>query len=282
MSKTYFEARKWASFALKANPEFNTLADVDFIMTHLLNLSKVQLLINNQAEMPAADLQLFENVVNEIVAGTPPQYAIGKADFYGMSLEVTPDVLIPRVETEELVDWVLENTESRSNEPLKVLDIGTGSGAIALAIKQNRPEFNVSASDISVSALHVAQRNANKLGLNVQFIESDVFSNITEEYDVIVSNPPYISESERGVMGESVITYEPHLALFAEDNGLAIYKRIAAGLSTRLLQNGQAFFEIGYQQQQSVIDLFVAANPELSVTARHDVAGNQRMIKVAK
>jgi len=282
MTKTYFEARQWASFTLKDNSEFNTLTDVDFIMTHLFNISQVQLLIKNQTEMASKDWQEFQRVVNEIATGMPPQYAIGKADFYGMQLKVNQQVLIPRVETEELIDWILESTTEIKDESLRVLDIGTGSGAIAIAIKKNRPNFNVTASDISNEALKIASENAKEQNVDISFILSDVFDNISDKYDIIVSNPPYISESEIGDMGDSVVKYEPAMALFAPDEGLAVYKRIIANLDLHLNDSGMLFFEIGFQQEQAVEKLLTKHFDEASVTSRHDVAGNQRMIKLKK
>ncbi|GAY73817.1 peptide chain release factor N(5)-glutamine methyltransferase [Lentilactobacillus kosonis] len=282
MTKTYFEARKWASFTLKNNSEFNTLADVDFIMTHLFDMTQVQLLIKNQTKMIEADWKKFQNVINEIAGGMPPQYAIGRADFYGMQLKVNNQVLIPRVETEELIDWVLEATSEIDEKPLKVLDIGTGSGAIAIAIKQNRPAFKVTATDISDAALQVAKENAKEEETDISFVLSDVFDQISDKYDIIISNPPYISEAELEDMGASVVSHEPSLALFAADNGLAVYKQIIAGLNQHLTDIGMVFFEIGFHQEADVMKLLKSEFSNSQVTSRHDVAGNQRMVKLVR
>ncbi|MEE8824083.1 release factor glutamine methyltransferase [Lentilactobacillus sunkii] len=275
---TYFEARKWASFRVKDASDID-MYDVDFLLEKLFNLSATELLIKYQSRMPDDQWQQFQSAVGKLMAGVPPQYIVGKADFYGLTLTVTPDVLIPRVETEELVDWVL--SENSKND-LKVLDIGTGSGAIAIALKKFRSQWNVTASDISEKAIEVAKDNAlaNKTAIN--FVLSDVFDSITGGFDIIVSNPPYIAKDEQAYMDRSVINNEPDLALYAEDEGLAVYRKIAEDLKDHLNTSGKLYMEIGFKQESAVSGIFKRAISTAQVIPKHDVAGHQRMIQVKK
>lgn len=275
---TYFEARKWASFRIKDSSELD-MYDIDFLLEKLFNLSSTDLMINYQSQMPGKQWERFQEAVEQLISGVPPQYIVGKADFYGLTLKVTPDVLIPRVETEELVDWVLADN---SDQPMNVLDIGTGSGAIAIAVKKNRPHWQVTASDISPEAIEVAKQNAKLNHTDIEFVISDVFAKIPQSFDLIVSNPPYIAKDEQPYMDKSVIDNEPNLALYAEDEGLAIYKQIAGGVEHHLNPHGKLYLEIGFRQQAAVSNIFAQTMPGAVVVPKHDVAGNQRMIQVKK
>ncbi len=274
---TYFEARKWAFSIINENKEV-TEADVEFLLKKQFGFSNTDLLIHLRDSVKSDDLETFQNNVRRLVAGEPPQYVVGEADFYGLELLVDSRVLIPRVETEELVEWVLTDIHGHDNP--SILDVGTGSGAIALAIKANCPLAKVNASDISADALNVAMGNADKLKLAIDFIKSDLFDSLDDRFDVIVSNPPYISHGELGVMDSRVKEYEPRLALFADDDGLKVYKRLAEHVADYLNPGGKLYLEIGYHQEDSVKQIFTTKYPEAEVTGKHDMAGNQRMIKV--
>ena len=194
-----------------------------------------------------------------------------------MQLKVDERVLIPRPETEELVELILaENLKDN----LKVLDIGTGSGAIALALAKNRLDWSVTASDISEDALELATENANAQNLNLSFIKSDCFSEISSKYDIIVSNPPYISREDQEEVGLNVLHSEPHLALFADEDGLAIYRRIAEDSKDFLNDGGKIYLEIGYKQGQSVPALFMENLPEKRVRTLKDQFGQDRMVVI--
>ncbi|GAA2974294.1 peptide chain release factor N(5)-glutamine methyltransferase [Lentilactobacillus parakefiri] len=275
---TYFEARKWASFRIKDAGDVD-MYDVDFLLEQLFDLSAADLLIHYQARMPNERWQVFQDAIHQLLKGIPPQYIAGKADFYGLSLKVTPAVLIPRVETEELVDWILNDNPDAN---LKVLDIGTGSGAIAIALKHFRPHWQIVASDISSAAIEVARQNATANQTRIQFALSDVFEDIHDSFDIIVSNPPYIAKDEQPYMDRRVIAHEPDLALYAENQGLAIYKQIAAGTSSHLTSSGRLYLEIGFHQEAAVTTIFKAAMPTAHVIAKHDASGHQRMIQVKK
>ncbi|MDU8038918.1 MAG: peptide chain release factor N(5)-glutamine methyltransferase, partial [Streptococcus sp.] len=218
-----------------------------------------------------------EEIYQQLAAHKPAQYIIGHADFFGMQLKVDERVLIPRPETEELVELILaENPE----ENLKVLDIGTGSGAIALGLAKNRPDWSVTAADISQDALELASENARNQNLNIFFKKSDCFAEISEKYDIIVSNPPYISREDESEVGLNVLHSEPHLALFADEDGLAIYRRIAEDAKDYLTDGGKIYLEIGYKQGQSVPALFRKYLPEKRVRTLKDQFGQDRMVVV--
>lgn len=278
---TYFEARKWASFRIQNFSQID-MYDIDFLIQKRFGFSTTDMLIHYHDKMLSGQWLQFQNDVKRLISGEPVQYIVGQANFYGLTLNVDSNVLIPRVETEELVDWILDQTTVYTNRPLKVLDIGTGSGAIAIALKANRPEWQVNASDISESALKVAQQNAQLHHVAINFILSDMFARINEAFDLIVSNPPYISASEVGDMDSSVKNNEPRIALFAADDGLAIYKSLAKGVDAHLNVGGQLFVEIGFHQETSVRKIFQEALPNAIVTAKHDVSGHQRMVRLRK
>ncbi len=185
--------------------------------------------------------------------------------------------LIPRPETEELVELILAENPK---ENFKVLDIGTGSGAIALALAKNRADWSVTAADISQDALDLASENAERLDLEITFIKSDCFSEICSKYDIIVSNPPYISRADEEEVGLNVLHSEPHLALFADEEGLAIYRRIAEESKDHLTDGGKIYLEIGYKQGQSVPALFMENLPEKRVRTLKDQFGQDRMVVI--
>ena len=194
-----------------------------------------------------------------------------------MQLKVDERVLIPRPETEELVELILdENPETN----LSVLDIGTGSGAIALALAKNRPAWSVTAADISQEALALASENARNQKFNIFFKKSDCFAEISEKYDIIVSNPPYISREDESEVGLNVLHSEPHLALFADEDGLAIYRRIAEDAKDYLKDGGKIYLEIGYKQGQSVPALFRKYLSEKRVRTLKDQFSQDRMVVV--
>jgi len=197
---------------------------LSFVYRSLKNLSFTDFVFALQQEVTEAEKQFVEEIFQQLASHKPAQYIIGQADFFGMQLKVDERVLIPRPETEELVELILaENPEDK----LKVLDIGTGSGAIALALAKNRPDWSVTAADISQDALQLVSENTSNQNLNIFFKKSDCFAEISEKYDIIVSNPPYISREDESEVGLNVLHSEPHLALFADEDGLAIYRRIA-------------------------------------------------------
>ena len=250
---------------------------LSFVYRSLKNLSFTDFVFTLQQEVTEEEKQFVKEIYQQLAAHKPAQYIIGQADFYGMQLKVDERVLIPRPETEELVELILaENPETN----LSVLDIGTGSGAIALALAKNRQDWSVTATDISQDALDLASENAKNQKLNIFFKKSDCFAEISEKYDIIVSNPPYISREDESEVGLNVLNSEPHLALFADEDGLAIYRRIAEDAKDYLKDGGKIYLEIGYKQGQSVPELFRKHIPEKHVRTLKDQFGQDRMVVV--
>ena len=250
---------------------------LSFVYRSLKNLSFTDFVFALQQEVTEEEKQFVEEIYKKLAAHIPAQYVIGHAEFFGTELKVDERVLIPRPETEELVELILaENLKDN----LKVLDIGTGSGAIALALAKNRPDWSVTAADISQDALDLSMENANDQNLNLSFIKSDCFSEISSKYDIIVSNPPYISREDQEEVGLNVLHSEPHLALFADEDGLAIYRRISEGSKDYLNDGGKIYLEIGYKQGQSVPDFFRKNFPEKRVRTLKDQFGQDRMVVI--
>lgn len=211
----------------------------------------------------------------------PIQYIFGEADFWGLTFRVNRAVLIPRPETEELVQWIIEDC---SDEPLKALDIGTGSGCIAVTLAKKMPSARIHAWDISEEALEVARENAARNNAAVIFSRKDVLNEQPQEetFDLIVSNPPYIAQSEKKEMDTNVLNFEPHLALFVPDeNPLIFYEKIARLASGSMKKEGKLFFEINRQKANRVASI-LRKNGFRNIEIRKDISGNERMIKAEK
>lgn len=250
---------------------------LSFVYRSLKNLSFTDFIFALQQKVTEEEKEFVEEIYTKLANHIPAQYIIGHADFFGMQLKVDERVLIPRPETEELVELILaENLKDN----LKVLDIGTGSGAIALALVKNKPDWSVTAADISQDALDIAEENAKLNSADLIFIKSDCFSEISAKYDIIVSNPPYISRADEVEVGLNVLHSEPHLALFADEDGLAIYRRIAEDSKDYLNDGGKIYLEIGYKQGQSVPTLFMENLPEKRVRTLKDQFGQDRMVVI--
>ena len=225
----------------------------------------------------AEDARLLKEIYQQLAAHQPPQYITGTAYFRDLRLSVDKRVLIPRPETEELVALILSENGQQS---LSVLDIGTGSGAIALSLKSERPDWTVTASDISTDALAVAKQNARSHQLAVEFIESDVFRSVSASFDLIVSNPPYIAEDDRDEVAANVLQSEPPLALFAAENGLALYRQIIRGAVRHLTDEGKLYLEIGYKQGTALHQMLTETFPQKRVRILQDSFGKDRMVAV--
>ena len=270
-------AQMFKDFEEKLIAQGEEAESLSFVYRSLKNLSFTDFIFTLQQEATDEDYKFVEDVFIKLANHIPAQYIIGHVEFFGMQLKVDERVLIPRPETEELVELILaENLK----ENLKVLDIGTGSGAIALALAKSRPDWTITASDISQDALDLASKNAEIQNLNIFLKKSDCFSEISSKYDIIVSNPPYISRSDESEVGLNVLHSEPHLALFADEDGLAIYRRIAEDSKDYLNDGGKIYLEIGYKQGQSVPALFKENFPEKRVRTLKDQFGQDRMVVV--
>jgi release factor glutamine methyltransferase len=247
---------------------------------HRFMCTKASYLLNKQEVISDADKTHFLDILGQLKTSKPIQYILGETDFYGRTFRVNPAVLIPRPETEELVKWVVE-TVSTKNPSL--LDIGTGSGCIAISLKIEIPEAEVFAIDISADALALAQQNATFHKAPVTFIEKDVLHmhprDLTTNFDALVSNPPYIALAEKELMKANVFANEPHVALFVPDtNPLIFYDRIAALAQEKLKHGGFLFFEINERFGKEVLELLVKKGFK-HLELRQDLSGKDRIVK---
>jgi len=247
---------------------------------HRFVWTKASYLLNKQDTITDLDEAYFLDILVQLKTSKPIQYILGETDFYGRTFRVNPAVLIPRSETEELVKWVLGSVSIVNPH---ILDIGTGSGCIAISFKIELPEAEVFALDISADALALAQENAALHKAAVRFIEKDVLlmksTDLYSKFDVVVSNPPYIALAEKDRMKANVLANEPHLALFVPNtNPLIFYERIASIATDLLNPNGFLFFEINERFGTEVVELLVKKGFK-QVEMRQDLSGKDRMVK---
>lgn len=240
------------------------------------------LLLEEEHRLNPIQVQQLLTVLNDLKIGKPIQHILGEAHFYGSVFKVNENVLIPRPETEELVDWIINDHAGCSTKNKNILDIGTGSGCIPISIKKYLPASTVSTIDVSVQALDVARENAAQLNADVNFINADILNYSTEDkFDVIVSNPPYIRELEKEQMHKNVLTYEPHLALFvSNDKPLVFYEAIADFAKKQLHQGGWLYFEINEYLGQQTVDM-LAAKGFAAIELKADMQGKDRMIRAS-
>ena len=253
---------------------------IEYVFLQRKHWNKTDYLLHMHEPITAEDQKQIDEDMAKLLAHYPPQYLIGSEVFLDYRFKVTPDTLIPRPETEELVEKCLKLTQKQANQALKVVDVGTGTGAIAISLKDKRPTWQVCAVDLSSAALEVAQENAQQIGVALEFVLSDCLDEVAGPIDVLISNPPYISQDEYELMDISVREFEPKMALFAENNGLAIYQKLAKQAQSKLAKDGKIFLEIGFMQGPAVKELFQAAFPKKQVSIHQDLFGNDRMIVV--
>lgn len=246
---TYKELfNKYKKEALSKGLEENA---IKILITEISSLSSSEFYLNLNSPIPnRLEEKIIKAITEYLNKKIPVQYILGYTYFYGLKLNVTNDVLIPRRETEELVDYIIKNTKITNP---RILDIGTGSGAIALALKANIPNSIITACDISKKALEVAYKNAICNNLDITFIQSDIFSNVEGMFDIIVSNPPYIASPSE--VDEIVLKNEPHLALFASNDGLYFYEEILKLANKYLNNSNMIIFEIPENKDDKLIDL---------------------------
>ncbi|WP_096185887.1 peptide chain release factor N(5)-glutamine methyltransferase [Evansella halocellulosilytica] len=276
-----YEVLRWASSFLEKSSYESTIAER--LMIHHTGWSRAELLTKLQAPLPAKVHEAFLNDVKKAANGTPVQHITGNEEFYGRTFEVNSNVLIPRPETEELVYLMLEKIKSsfHSTSPVRIVDVGAGSGIISITLSLELADAEVFAVDISQKALNVANRNNDELNGSVTFFEGDLLQPLIsagEKVDVVVSNPPYIPESDRVFMKGNVTDHEPSLALFADDNGLAIYKQLIAQIPKVLSIPGLIGFEIGHNQGEAVKNLILSTYPQANVSIHNDINGKERIV----
>ena len=219
----------------------------------------------------------FSLIEKHIKEDVPLSHLVGFEYFYDRKFKVTKDVLSPRMETEELIYKVVEYVKETKKNNLKILDLCTGSGIIAITLKKELDQFSIDvvASDISQEAIKIAKENAQFHDATIKFIQSDIFDNIDNKFDIIVSNPPYIDRKDEVTMQDNVLKYDPHLALFAEEEGMYFYRKIIEKANNYLNDNGVIFFEIGYDQKEKIIKL--ADMNGYSAEVYKDINGRDRM-----
>ena len=250
------------------------------IFEHVMNYSRIDFHLKRSEPIPPAKRKAIEEIVEKLKSHEPIQYILGEADFYGLKFKVTPAVLIPRPETEELVDWILKT--NKLPFPF-ILDIGTGSGCIPVTLKKEIPEANMAAVDVSTEALEIARSNSEKHSVFVHFIHADILDWEKQEwpskYDIIVSNPPYVRHLEKEQMERNVLDHEPHLALFVDDeNALVFYRTIIEFAKKHLNLGGQLYFEINEAFGQEMIRL-MEENGFTEIELHKDLNGKDRMIR---
>ncbi|RTZ05542.1 peptide chain release factor N(5)-glutamine methyltransferase [Flavobacterium bomense] len=245
-------------------------------------LKRIDLALHPDLVFSETETVVWNSILAQLKQEIPIQYLLGKTSFYGLDFEVNENVLIPRPETEELVAWIIRNNlKIEKFKDLKILDIGTGSGCIAVSLAKHIPNAQVFAIDVSEKALATAHNNAHNNAVNITFIKQNILEteDLLQEFDVIVSNPPYVRNLEKEEIKKNVLDYEPHLALFVEDNdALIFYKKIAKLAQKNLLPNGKLYFEINQYLGKEMVDLLEKMNFK-NIELRKDIYGNDRMIK---
>ena len=270
------------SFLNQIAPIFDLVEAQSFfyiILEHIHHLKRIDLALNHDLEMTEKQLQEWVKIVSALQTKKPIQYILGETEFYGLKFIVDQNTLIPRPETEELVQLIL-NFDLNTFSNLKILDIGTGSGCIAIALAKNLPNAMVYALDVSDNALEIAKINAHHNKVNVTFIHQNILetSNLQQQFNIIVSNPPYVRNLEKNEISKNVLDFEPHLALFVDDDdALLFYRKIAQLAKVNLTKNGVLFFEINQYLASVTIDLLKSLSFN-NIQLYKDVYNNDRMI----
>lgn len=268
-------------------PESEASQMTDWVMENITGSKKAERMVYKKAEITSNEELKLQQITGRLLQHEPMQYVLQEAWFCGMKLFVDKSVLIPRPETEELVEWVLKETqerpvESQNGQAISILDAGTGSGCIPLALKRNLRDADVWSCDISKAALQVAQRNADSFGaainlIELNFLKQDEWAQLPS-FDVIVSNPPYVPESDKDQMQPNVLNYEPHTALFVPNNDpMIFYRAIAEFAKEKLNSGGRIYVEIHESLGDTATHLFGEAG--YKVELRKDLQGKQRMLK---
>lgn len=252
------------------------------ILEDKFQMKRLDLALDPTFEFSAEAINIWQELVIQLKQEIPIQYLLGTTEFFGLPFTVNDNVLIPRPETEELVDWIIkEEKKIEGQKAIKILDIGTGSGCIAISLAKNIPNSRVFAIDVSAKALEVARKNAEINSVSVTFFKKNILEtdDLLEQFDIIVSNPPYVRNLEKVEIKKNVLDNEPHLALFVDDfDALIFYRKIALLATKNLKQGGQLFFEINQYLGKEMVAL-LHENGFESVSLRKDIYGNDRMTR---
>ncbi|EGQ2702158.1 peptide chain release factor N(5)-glutamine methyltransferase [Staphylococcus pseudintermedius] len=249
---------------------------IQWFMMDTLQWSRTSLILNEMTPIAESTLKQLNDGLSQLLTGMPVQYVVGQSEFYGRQFKVNSDVLIPRPETEEVVHYFLTQLAAAK----VVADIGVGSGAIAITLKAERPELRVIATDISSQALAVARENAQRLQRDITFLQGNALQPLIAQgvrLDGLISNPPYIGEHERTLMDNSVIQYEPHVALFAAQEGYQVYAAILRDLPHVMQDGAPVVFEIGFQQGAQLTRMMQQLYPHITPEVINDINGHARI-----
>lgn len=278
MHKSIFEALNGASSFLISKGRDENAARI--LLQHVLNTNYSGLMMRMHEEIELNAYVAFKQMVERHAKGEPVQYIMGYEEFYGRKFQVDESVLIPRPETEELIECTLrEMKDLFLDKPVKIADIGTGSGAIAVTLKLEWPNAQVLATDISPLALETAKKNAEHLNADIEFSEGDLTEPLEQQkWDIVVSNPPYIAYEEAQEMSEVVLEHEPHSALFAEENGLILYRKLAEQLPPLMNRPGIIAVEIGHTQGEIVKSYFEQNFQNATISIIKDINEKNRIV----
>ncbi|HAR6048186.1 TPA: peptide chain release factor N(5)-glutamine methyltransferase [Staphylococcus pseudintermedius] len=249
---------------------------IQWFMMDTLQWSRTSLILNEMTPIAESTLKQLNDGLSQLLTGMPVQYVVGQSEFYGRQFKVNSDVLIPRPETEEVVHYFLTQLAAAK----VVADIGVGSGAIAITLKAERPELRVIATDISFQALAVARENAQRLQRDITFLQGNALQPLIDQdvrLDGLISNPPYIGEHERTLMDNSVIQYEPHVALFAAQEGYQVYAAILRDLPHVMQDGAPVVFEIGFKQGAQLTRMMQQLYPHITPEVINDINGHARI-----
>jgi len=256
-----------------------------FSFEHFLGFSQTDLILKAADTISESELLKFNDVVKRLKNEEPIQYILGEAWFYGLKFKVNSSVLIPRPETEELVDWIIKDARDSKPAPAGILDIGTGSGCIAVTLKKKLPGAELAAVDISPESLHTARENGKLNNVAVNFIQGDVFNfqsldfGLSNSFDIIVSNPPYVLHSEKMDMKKNVLDHEPHLALFVDNNDPLLFYRVISEIARKKLNsNGKLYFEINEAKGKDIKSMLLEFGYR-NIEIKKDISGKDRMIR---
>ena len=276
---TLRERQQQAEARLLAGPHpERARRDAESLLLHLLGKNRAWLIAHGEEEFGGCHAIRYASMVERRFAGEPIQYITGECEFFGLPLHVTPAVLIPRPETEHLVEQAIQMANELRKD-LRIVDVGAGSGAIAIALAHALPSAQITAIDLSSEALGAARENAerNSVSSRIRFLEGDLLAPVAgEQFDLVVSNPPYVATSDREALAAEVRDHEPHLALFAGEDGIAVYRRLIPSAAGALARGGYLALEIGYGQAENVRALLASAGLS-NIAFRPDLQGIPRV-----
>ncbi len=281
------ELKKYRSHFNKELSNLYPQSEIDsffyILIEEKLKLQRIDLVMQPNTSISVENLEFLNTALARLQQQEPIQYILGETEFYGLPFKVTKDTLIPRPETEELVAWIISEITALQNHnftKFSILDIGTGSGCISISLAKNLPNSSISSIDVSKNAIAIAKENTLLNAVDVNFIEQDILNTteLGQQYDIIVSNPPYVRELEKKEIKPNVLENEPHLALFVEDNNpLIFYSKIADLAKKHLKENGVLYFEINQYLGKETVDML--SKKGFRTELKKDLFGNDRMTK---